>query len=555
MNSKDRPRFDIGRLRELAGEKAFARGEAYCHRGQVQILALDPGRVLAQVAGTEDYRTELTGRGKKIDGACSCPAFEDRGFCKHMVAVALTANAAGSDADAEGAGALSRIRDHLKEKGVDALAEMIVALAERDPALFRKLDLAAAAAHADDKTLEARLREAIDGATRTRGFIEYREAPGWAADVDAALDTIADLASGRRANLALKLVERAIDLIERAAEDIDDSDGHCGALLHRARDIHLAAARVARPEPVQLARDLFAREMEGGYGTFDGAAVLYAEVLGEEGRAQYRRLAAEAWEKLPPRSGEARKRDERSGDYHRLKDILDVFAEREGDVDARAALRAKDLSSPWNYLQLAEFYLSQGREEEALRWAEEGLWVFEDGRPDARLVFFAVELLSKAGRSREAEAHLRRAFEAAPSLDLHAQLCKLGGEPARERAIKFLEARLVGEERTRWHYPADLLIRILMHEKMFDAAWTAMRKHGASPGMKEVLARASETTHSRERLKSMPSASSSSPIPAAIRPTRKRRRSSPAWRRCAARPNKRPMSRRSRDGSVVSATS
>ena len=500
MNSKDRPRFDIGRLRELAGEKAFARGEAYCHRGQVQILALDPGRVLAQVAGTEDYRTELTGRGKKIDGACSCPAFEDRGFCKHMVAVALTANAAGSDADAEGAGALSRIRDHLKEKGVDALAEMSVALAERDPALFRKLDLAAAAAHADDKTLEARLREAIDGATRTRGFIEYREAPGWAADVDAALDTIADLASGRRANLALKLVERAIDLIERAAEDIDDSDGHCGALLHRARDIHLAAARVARPEPVQLARDLFAREMEGGYGTFDGAAVLYAEVLGEEGRAQYRRLAAEAWEKLPPRSGEARKRDERSGDYHRLKDILDVFAEREGDVDARAALRAKDLSSPWNYLQLAEFYLSQGREEEALRWAEEGLWVFEDGRPDARLVFFAVELLSKAGRSREAEAHLRRAFEAAPSLDLHAQLCKLGGEPARERAIKFLEARLVGEERTRWHYPADLLIRILMHEKMFDAAWTAMRKHGASPGMKEVLARASETTHSREAL-------------------------------------------------------
>src|SRR6267378_4800633 len=101
MNSKDQPRFDIGRLRELAGEKAFARGEAYYHGGQVQILVLEPGRVLAQVAGTEDYRTELTGRGKEIDGACSCPAFEDWGFCKHMVAAALAANAAGSDTAAQ----------------------------------------------------------------------------------------------------------------------------------------------------------------------------------------------------------------------------------------------------------------------------------------------------------------------------------------------------------------------------------------------------------------------------------------------------------------------
>src|ERR1700747_988085 len=169
MKAKARPRFDIDVLRDLAGDKGFARGEAYCRGGQVQILVLEPGRVLAQVAGTEDYRTELTGRDKEIDGACSCPAFEDWGFCKHMVAAALAANAAGSDTAAESA--LPRIRDHLKKKGVDALVEMIVNLAERDPALFHKLDMAAAAFHGDDKTLEARLSKAIDGATRTKGFV------------------------------------------------------------------------------------------------------------------------------------------------------------------------------------------------------------------------------------------------------------------------------------------------------------------------------------------------------------------------------------------------
>ena len=92
MKADDRPRFDVDALRALAGAKAFARGEEYHRDGLVQMLALTPGRVLAQVAGSEDYRTEVTGRGKEIDGKCTCRAFEDWGFCKHMVAAALAAN-------------------------------------------------------------------------------------------------------------------------------------------------------------------------------------------------------------------------------------------------------------------------------------------------------------------------------------------------------------------------------------------------------------------------------------------------------------------------------
>src|SRR5260221_2366897 len=88
-NSSRRPRFDVGALQELAGDKVFARGEEYYRDGQVQILSIEPSRVLAQVAGSDDYRTTLTGRSKTIDGHCSCPAFSDWGFCKHMVAVAL----------------------------------------------------------------------------------------------------------------------------------------------------------------------------------------------------------------------------------------------------------------------------------------------------------------------------------------------------------------------------------------------------------------------------------------------------------------------------------
>lgn len=495
-----RPRFDIDSLRALAGEKAFARGEAYYRGDQVRLLTIEPARVLAEVAGTEDYRTELKGRSKQIGGTCSCPAFEDWGFCKHMVATALAANAAGDDAGVQDTDILLRIRDHLKNKGIDALVEMIVDLAEHDPALFRRLDMAAAAVDADDKTLEKRLRRSIDDATRTGGFIEYRQAAGWAAHVDSVLDSVADLASGQRAALALGLAERAIDRIERAVENMDDSDGHCSALLHRARDIHLTAACAVRPDPVQLARQLFAREMQGEYEMFANAAEIYADALGKEGLAEYRRLAAEAWEKLPPLLARARGHPAHPDGYVRLRGILDFFAEHEGDLDARIALRAKDLSSAWRYLQLAEFCRAQGREEEALRHAEEGLWVFADDRLDERLVFLAADLLLKAGRRNDAEAHLWQAFERQPSLDLYGRLRKLGGDGARQRAVELLTARLAKKERGPWYNPADLLIHVLQQEKMFEVAWRVAREHGASTRVTEALAKASEAVHPREAL-------------------------------------------------------
>ncbi|MBV9881379.1 MAG: SWIM zinc finger family protein [Sphingomonadaceae bacterium] len=495
---KERTGFDLDRdaLRKRVGEKTFARGEAYHKGGQVLILSAEPGRVLAQVAGSDDYRTELIGVGAAIGGACSCPAFGDSGFCKHMVAVALAANAAGKNAG--GTGTIPRIRKHLQERGIEALVDMIVGFAERDPALFRRLDLASMNESGDTKAVEAGLRKAIDSATRTRDYVEYREAPAWAAGVNEALDALAELLPAGRATLGLQLSERALDRIEEALGSIDDSDGYCGGLLERARDIHLEASSATRPEPVAFARALFRREMESGHDAFDGASGLYADVLGESGLAEYRRLASEAWEKLPAYQAGRGSYDEFSHERYRLEDILDSFAERDGDLEARIALRARDLSSPAAYLKLAAFCLEQGRGEEALRRAEEGLWIFEDGRPDERLLLFTADLLAKAGRAGDAETHVWRGFEKAPSPAFYARLCSLGGEAARERAIAFLEFRLVGVQASRHHFPADLLVDILIGERRADAAWTVVKRYGASARVKEELARMSEAAFPRE---------------------------------------------------------
>jgi uncharacterized Zn finger protein len=496
MTAEKLPRFDIAALKRLA-RGAFVRGEAYRREGRVEILAIEPRRVLARVMGTEDYRVNLLGQGGTIKGECDCPAFDDYGFCKHMVATALSANESDRGPESAGADALTRIRAHLAGKPNAALVEMIVELAERDRTLFRKLEIASAADGADDKTLAVRLNKAIDQATATRGYVEYGEAGGWAAGVDEALDAL-DALNSTHDRLLFKLAERAIDRIESAIESVDDSDGECGALLERARDMHIRAARGAGPDSVALARNLYERETGDGYGTFDGAAWLYADVLGEAGLAEYRKLATEAWQKLPRVTGGGRQKPQ--GDYDGLSGILDRFAELEGDVEARIALRAKDLSSPWKYLELAEFCLRHRSANEALRWAEEGLWTFEDGPSDARLVLFAANLLMKADRRGKAEGVLKRAFERAPDFNVYTRWREAGGEAARDQALAVVERWAAAETGPSFGHPADLGVKILMHEKQFDLAWAMTRKHRVSRAIKESLARESEADHPREAL-------------------------------------------------------
>jgi hypothetical protein len=66
------------------------------------------------------------------------------------------------------------------------------------------------------------------------------------------------------------------------------------------------------------------------------------------------------------------------------------------------------------------------------------------------------------------------------------------------RAVIFLEARHASNKGALRQDAADLLIRTLMREKLFEEAWAAVQKHGASVHLKAELAEASEATHSHE---------------------------------------------------------
>src|SRR6266852_9911227 len=180
------------------------------------------------------------GAGKKFSGVCSCPAFSDWGFCKHLVATALATNSLGLGALEQASSRFAKIREHLRAKGVEGLVEMVVGLAERDPSLLKELELSAAAAGANHTTLLAQVKKAITEATRTQGYVEYRKVRGWVQGIESVLGRIAGLIESGRAGLALRLLDHFFARMDQALENIDDSDGAAAHVYAKARDIHLA---------------------------------------------------------------------------------------------------------------------------------------------------------------------------------------------------------------------------------------------------------------------------------------------------------------------------
>jgi len=502
-------RFDIDALRELAGEKVFARGVAYHEDGQVEIVRCERIRVLARVVGSEVYRCELAGAAKKFSGECSCPAFSDGGFCKHLVATALTVNSLGSGTLEQASNRFAKIREHLRAKGIEGLVEMVVGLAERDPSLLKELELSTAASTADDKTLFAQFKKAVTEATRTHSFVEYRKVRGWVQGIESVLDRIAGLVESGRAALGLQLLDHFFARMDKALEDIDDSDGGGGRVYAKACVIHLAACRQAKPDPVSLARALFAREVDSDLEFFHGASEAYEDVLGDAGLAEYRRLAHEAWKAIKPlRATKRQVQDDQFSVRYALRAILESFAEREGDVDGVIAIRARDLSTAYDYLSIAQLCLDHARETEALKWAEEGLWQFEDN-PDERLILFAADLYGRIGRDPDAGKLLWRTFERRPGLQLYerlksATIDRRSADAVRDRALDWLRAQL-GKPPGRWgpqgSSASELFVRLAMTEGLLTDAWTVVSGHGCSEGLRQELAEASENSHPAEALK------------------------------------------------------
>lgn len=486
------PDFDPipdAQLRNLAGPKVYARGKAYHAEGRVTLVSVEAARVVGRVLGREAYRGELRHCDAEVEASCECRAFEDWGFCKHLVAIAFAAAEAGAGDRA------AALRTHLVGLGAEALADLVIEAISRDPALRRKLEDELADAMDDDDAFAARIRRDIAAATDVDDFVDYAGAGAVADDIDAVRERLERLADGPRAPLALDLASALVDGLARAVEASDDSEGEIHAAGGRVIALHARLCAATRADPLALAEDLFERALGGSTDLFTDALDDYAEALGEAGRSAFRGLAEAAWGRLP-----AAQRDVIDGRRSTLRGMLDQLALADGDVEARITLRKAELTRPSAYIEIADICLDAGREAEALRWLEEGLWCFEGLAGEEQLADKAADLMTRAGRTAEALALRWRSFERTRGYHAYLRLRDLPDSAAMTaRALALLRARAQHAHGAgQWNTDAGVLFDVLLLEGRLGDAWDCAHAFGITGARLEGLANASADSHQGE---------------------------------------------------------
>jgi uncharacterized Zn finger protein len=475
------------------------RGVAYQREGRVEIDEHHGDGVTAVVRGSMPYRVELR-RNPGPSWSCTCPVGEDGEFCKHCVAVAL--EIAGAEREPKRRRAKGDSEPDLPRylSGLDPveLVELLAEQVESDWRLRERLSARAIASGGGSLDVRA-WKKRIDAAFGGGEFVPYAEAGGWAEEVCEVIDALDDLVDADHAAAVVALAEHAHRRADAAVQYVDDSDGWLTDISGRLGELHLRACRQARPDPVELAGRLAELELTSELDTFHRAAATYADVLGAEGLAAYRRGVEPKWRATK------RHKDPYSQGAFAAREAMIGVAQASGDPDDLIAIRGDDMRTPDDYLEIARELSAAGRQAEALDWARRGLAAFADRHwQTPPLREFLAGQLRAAGDDAGAETLWWEAFERHPSLDGYRKLLaeSADGEARREQAIDLLRQHLhVGEPEPRGRNPlvelspATTLVEILLYEGRVEDAWTAASTYGCDDRTRMTLARAREATH------------------------------------------------------------
>jgi len=469
--------FSPARLEAWAGPAGFEVGRRYALGGLVQLESVAPSSVTATVETADNYHVALSvvstaGRAK---GAydCTCRRTGDGSFCRHAVAVALIATGAVT----------GRSPAPSSLEAVDLAAYLATLEPEQLVALL--MDRAAA-----DKAFGTQLRLAAACTT-----VERSGAPVSAQVFSEAIAALHQLLKDGHGAEAVALAQATINQANQVVGLVDDNDGFLSRLSEQLADLHLRACDLAQIDPVELAHMLFTNELgSDDLEVFYGAAARYADVLQDEGLAEYRRLAQQVWATVPKlEPGSADRWD--SGRY-RITRIMETLAQMTGDVDQVVEVLSHDQSSPYQFVRMARVLADAGRYDDALAWAEQGLSLH--GYGDARLVEVTADEYHRRGHSSHAVRLVWEAFVAAPSLATYQMLAghaeRAGLWPTwHERALDHMRERIAAGSGPHG-FGNTTLVEALMFDGDNEAAWEAAQAGGCRDTVLAQLTRLRKTT-------------------------------------------------------------
>lgn len=476
----------------------------------------------ANVRGSLPYRVELWAEDEEMGYSCTCPFYRDtEAFCKHCVAVGLAFLKQVNRRESGGARKPSKsgrdmtakdIRAVLLTRDKESLADMLLRHAEENDRLRGQLMMMASKS---GKKVDLRsFQSAINETLSWEGFVDYKSMYEYTQGIRDVIDSLRELLKDNRAGDVIELSEYFLRRLESQVEMVDDSDGYMGDILTEIQELHHAACLKAKPDPVKLAKKLFQWELASEWDVFSGAVDLYADVLGEHGLESYRVQAEKKWSDIPT-LGPGDEERSYAGKRFRITSIMEQLAARTKDVEKLVVVKARDLSSAYNFLEIAETYRKAGKKAQAVEWAEKGLKAFPR-ETDSRLREFLANEYHALDRHEEAmkliwaELTDHPRFEEYKRLKTHA--VKAGGPEAwatwREKALRFIRtgidrAKKSGKNyRWAWDQPTRSdLVEIFLWEKNVDQAWREAQEGSCSNSLWLKLAEKRENAHPEDALK------------------------------------------------------
>lgn len=382
--------------------------------------------------------------------------------------------------------------------GADALAGLLVERSREDERLHaRLLTLTAGEKTASDVDFH-RLAHAFDVAVDPGGFVPWNEAWGFAQALEEVIEVAEGQLGGGHEDAIVAFAEHALRKVEGAFEYVDDSGGELGELITKLEALHLAACRETRPDPVELAERLFQWELSSDWETFSDSVERYADALGPVGVARFRELAEVAWRDVPERTTEGW--SDGGLRRFRLSRMLETLARSAGDVDAVVAVLARDRSSAYRYLLIAEELHTAGRTDNAIEWAERGLAAFSEDSDD-RLVDFLCDRYGETGQRERGVTLAWESLEASRRLFAYQRVARLV-QPSdwaseRERALALLR-----DQPATPFGPRDRteVVAALLWGDDLDAAWREAKDGGCRRDLWLALARRRERDHPADAL-------------------------------------------------------
>ena len=400
--------------------------------------------------------------------------------------------------------AANQLREHLTGQPAERLVDLLMAEVEHNPALADQLllEIAEAGVPLDLGQFRRSFSAALRSRSAAGGGRSYPRTSGpWAREVHGSIERIRSLLASQP-QAVIELTEHALGRVDKAMSTIDDSSGYFSQIVADLERLHHDACVTVRPDPVGLARRLFAFDVDGEWDIFIDSVERYADVLGEEGIAELRRLAEARWAELPqrpPGSGF----DPTPGRFH-LERMMEKLALHAGDVDARVAVLSRDLAHPYDFLKVAEVLAEAGRHDDGLEWAQRGLIAFAgDARgPDTRLDDFVLAAYVERGRTDDVVDLVWQRFEQRLTAGSYARLRRWTAAVDRwtqvqPRALQRLrdEAERAAGSAPGQPSPYHTLIAVALHDDAVDEAWALAVEHGCSDALWLELAEAREADH------------------------------------------------------------